>query len=166
MFQNISNEEEINDIEDVELEKRDRRIQRLKELFSIQNIVLYAIACMASMVSFNGSLAPFGLAIFAAVCGNRIAAGVVYVVCLIGVLIGFGGAGFLTYLLTTLIFIVMILVVKPRYQEEGRNEKQKLGVHIFAATLLVRTSFYVFRWGFMERSSYNIYACYNDIHFL
>jgi len=51
-----------------------RSYAKLKELFSIQHIILYAISCMASMVSFNGSLAPFGLAIFAAVCGNRTAA--------------------------------------------------------------------------------------------
>ena len=75
MFQNISNENIIEDNVGGHDSVAPIRTQaRIKELFSIQHIVLYTMACMASMVSFNGNLAPFGLAIFAAVCGNKIAA--------------------------------------------------------------------------------------------
>ena len=75
MFQNISNENIIeNTIEENESSSSIRAKDRVKELFSVQYIVLYSIACMASMVSFNANLAPFGLAIFAAVCGNKAAA--------------------------------------------------------------------------------------------
>ena len=41
---------------------------------------------MISMVSFNGEFAPFGLAIFAAVCSNRIPLGIVYIATALGVL--------------------------------------------------------------------------------
>ena len=75
MFQNINNSEEENNY-DVD---NTRRID-FKNLFSINDIVLYAIAFMVSMVSFNGEFAPFGLAIFAAACSNRIPVGVVYIV--------------------------------------------------------------------------------------
>ncbi|MCL2354668.1 MAG: hypothetical protein FWC68_02065 [Oscillospiraceae bacterium] len=112
--------------------------EKVKDLFSVQQIILYSIACMASMVSFNGNIAPFGLAIFAAVCGSKMAAGVVYVACLVGTLIGFGNTEFLNYLLTTLIFIVAILTIRPRYQNENRNEKQKVGVYIFVSTFVVQ----------------------------
>ena len=61
---------------------------------------------MASIVSFGGEFAPFGLAIFAAVCSNEIPAGLVYIFAGIGTLIGFGPKGFLSYLLSSLIFII------------------------------------------------------------
>lgn len=75
MFQNIENNKVQEDTdEDGQYNKKKDRNEKLKTLFSVQNIVLYAIVCMVSMVSFNGELAPFGLAIFAAVCSNKIPA--------------------------------------------------------------------------------------------
>jgi len=82
MFQNVTDEIGQDDIEDIEVNSSNKKGIKIKELFSIQNIILYAISFMASMVSFNGDFAPFGLAIFAAVCSNRIAAGIVYIACL------------------------------------------------------------------------------------
>jgi len=74
VFQNITDEAEQDDFEDVEFNKTQKKSLKIKELFSVQNIILYAISFMVSMVSFNGNFAPFGLAIFAAVCSNKIAA--------------------------------------------------------------------------------------------
>ena len=74
MFQNVTDEAIQEDFEDVEPNQTQKKSSKIKELFSIQNIILYAISFMVSMVSFNGNFAPFGLAIFAAVCSNRIAA--------------------------------------------------------------------------------------------
>ena len=74
MFQNVTDEIEQDEVEDVKFNNNSKKSLRIKELFSVQNIILYAISFMASMVSFNGNFAPFGLAIFAAVCSNKIAA--------------------------------------------------------------------------------------------
>ena len=74
MFQNINNSEEDN-----EFDVNKRRID-FKSLFTVNDIVLYAVAFMMSMVSFNGEFAPFGLAILAATCSSRIPAGIVYIV--------------------------------------------------------------------------------------
>ena len=75
MFQNVTDEEVQDDFEDVEVNNNtNKKLLKIKELFSVQNIILYAVSFMVSMVSFNGNFAPFGLAIFAAVCSNRIAA--------------------------------------------------------------------------------------------
>ena len=90
------------------------------------------------MVSFGGEFAPFGLAMFAAVCSNRIPVGIVYVATCLGTLIGFGGSSLLSYVLTTLLFIVMMLLFRPKYQEEGRNEKQKLGVYVLISSFVVQ----------------------------
>ena len=74
MFQNINNSEEDN-----EFDVNKRRID-FKSLFTVNDIVLYAVAFMMSMISFNGEFAPFGLAILAAAFSNRIPAGIVYIV--------------------------------------------------------------------------------------
>ncbi len=60
MFQNV-----INQNQDEQEEIKPRKIN-FKKLFKINDIVLYAIAFLVSMVSFN-DISPFGLAIFAAV---------------------------------------------------------------------------------------------------
>lgn len=139
MFQNIIDEDikEENDSLDTENNSRKKWIN-LKGLFSVSDFVLYAISFMISMVSFGGEFAPFGLAIFAAVCSNRIPAGIVYIATCLGTLIGFGGSGLLTYLLSTLLFVVITLIFRPKYQEEGRNEKQKLGVYVLASSFIVQ----------------------------
>ena len=73
MFQNITDENGQEYQDTLNNNKNTNRII-LKKLFSIQDIVLYGIAFMTSMVSFNGSFSPFGLAIFAASCSNKIPA--------------------------------------------------------------------------------------------
>ncbi|MBQ2916943.1 MAG: hypothetical protein IJE59_02030 [Clostridia bacterium] len=135
MFQNII-DEEIKEDRSYDTENK-KRVVNLKNLFSVSDFVLYAISFMVSMVSFNGEFAPFGLAIFAAVCSNRIPLGFVYIATCIGTLIGFGVNGFLSYLLTTLIFIAITLIFRPRC-EEDRNEKQKLGLYIFLSSFIVQ----------------------------
>lgn len=137
MFQNIIDE----DIEEEDIKtntEKSKKSINLKNLFSVSNFVLYAVSFMASMVGFGGEFAPFGLAMFAAVCSNRIPAGIVYLATCIGTLIGFGVNGFLSYLLTTLLFIVATLIFRPRFQGEDRNEKQKLGLYISICAFVVQ----------------------------
>lgn len=136
MFQNII-DEDIKEEQNFDTENKKRKIINFKNLFSVSDFVLYAISFMVSMVSFNGEFGPFGLAIFASVCSNRIPAGIVYIATCIGTLIGFGINGFLSYLLTTLLFIVMTLVFRPRLQED-RNEKQKLGIYVIVSSFVVQ----------------------------
>ncbi len=136
MFQNI-NDEEIKEDKSYDTGKNKRKAINFKNIFSVSDFVLCAISFMVSMVSFHGEFAPFGLAIFAAVCSNRIAAGLVFIATCIGTLIGFGGSGFLSYLLTALLFIVMTLIFRPRFQED-RNEKQKLGIYVMASSFIVQ----------------------------
>ena len=136
MFQNITSDD-IKENESQDIENNSKMKMNFKELFSISDFILYAISFMVSMVSFNGEFAPFGLAIFAAVCSNKIPALIVYIAVAIGTLIGFGGSGLLSYLITTLLFIVITLLFKPKNQED-RNEKQKLGKYIFISSFVVQ----------------------------
>ena len=106
----------------------------------INDIVLYCVAFLVSMVGFNKEIAPFGLAIFAAACSNKIPVGILGVAVLIGTAIGFGISGVLTFLLSSLLFIVMILIFRPKIQEPDKNEKQKLGIYVAISAFAVQAS--------------------------
>ncbi len=104
-----------------------------------QNLFLYLISFMMSMVSCGDGIAPFGMAIFAATCSNSIPVIFIYIVTMIGTALKFGSAGVLNYLLISLLFVAMILIFKPWYQEEYKNERRKLGRYVFLATLIIQT---------------------------
>ena len=93
-------------------------------------------------------MAPFGLAIFAAALANAVPAGVIYILTFIGTCIGFGMQGALTYILTSLVFVAMVLIFKPWYEEEYKSERRKLGKYVVASTVLVQIIQMLFR-GFL-----------------
>lgn len=133
MFQNVINQ---NQVEQEEI--KPRKIN-FKELFKINDIVLYAIAFLVSMVNFN-DISPFGLAIFAAACSNKIPVGILYVAVALGSLIGGGINGILTFLVTSLLFVALILIFRPRLQNIDKNEKQKLGIFVAVSAFVVQAS--------------------------
>lgn len=104
-----------------------------------QNLLLYLISFMMSMVSCGDGIAPFGMAIFAAGCSNSIPVIFIYIVTMLGTALRFGAAGVLNYLLISLLFIAMILIFKPWYQEDYKNERRKLGKYVFLATIIIQT---------------------------
>lgn len=133
MFQNVINQ---NQVEQEEI--KPRKIN-FKELFKINDIVLYAIAFLVSMVNFN-DISPFGLAIFAAACSNKIPVGILYVAVALGSLIGGGINGILTFLVTSLLFVALILIFRPRLKNIDKNEKQKLGIFVAVSAFAVQAS--------------------------
>lgn len=87
MFQNIDIEERVSIEEEKEQNanqdvKRDKK-EILKRIFTVQNILVYIVSFMLSMVSTVNGLAPFAIAIFAAVLSNGLPAGVVFLVTLV-----------------------------------------------------------------------------------
>ena len=137
MFQNIEDEEIIKENQSFDAEEKKKRLIDLKNLFSVSDFVLYVISFMVSMVSFGGEFAPFGFAMFASSCSTGVPAGIIFVVSAIGTLIGFGPKGLLSYILTSLVFILMALVFRTKYQED-RNEKRKLGTFVLISSLIVQ----------------------------
>lgn len=133
MFQNVINQNQIEQ-EDVKTRKID-----FKKLLKINDIVLYAIAFLVSMVNFN-DISPFGLAIFAAACSNKIPVGILYIAVAIGSFIGGGVNGILTFLVTSLLFVALILIFRPKLQNIDKNEKQKLGVFVAVSAFVVQAS--------------------------
>lgn len=147
MFQNISAEDRPEENKDVEFHKESKMKMIVKEIFTKQNILLYIISFMLSIVNCGIGVSPFGFAIFAAACSNGIPAGIIYVITLVGAFISFGTSGLLTYVLASLLLIAMVLVFRPTYQEEV-NEKRKLGGYVFLATTIVQACQMFFQ-GFM-----------------
>ena len=154
MFQNISRDfsEELN--EDVKPNKKQNVKEIIKRLFAKQNIVLYIISFMVSMVGLSSnnlifSIVPFGLALLAAAFSNGQAIGIMYVLSLIGTFIKFGTNSLVTYIVTSLVFFILVLIIRPRLQNDT-NEMRRVGGQLFFAVVIVQIvplffrTFYVF----------------------
>lgn len=134
MFQNLGEQT----IEDFGREEKGKKINVLSNIFAKQYLCIYIISFMTSMVGISGVVSPFSISMIAACFSNSIPLlGVVIVSC-IGNAIRFGIEGALTYLLTVLVMVATLFIIKPKYNEEERNEKIKVGKNIFVATLIVQ----------------------------
>ena len=71
----------------------------------------------------------------------------IYIATLIGTFIGFGQDGTLLYILNSLVFLGIMLIIKPKLEIEDRNEKKKLGTHVMSAVFLVQ-AFQIFSLSF------------------
>ena len=154
MFQNIAKDSNSSSNEYIDENKKVDTKNVLKNLLAKQNILLYIITFLVSMVGLSESsllisFTPFGLAIIAAALSNYRPIGVMYVLSLIATYIKFGFTNLLIYFITSLVFFVLILIIRPRLQH-GVNEKRRIGGQLFFAVLIVQVipmffrSFYVF----------------------
>lgn len=155
MFQNIAQDAETQEVnENIENNKKNKSKNILKNIFDKQKIALYVVALLISTVQCSNDIYPFGLAIFAAACANLVPIGMVYIITIIGSFIGGGVEAGLNYLLTSLVFIVMILIFKPWYQEKYKSERKKLGLYVFLSSFLVQAFGMVFN-GFLIYSLFS-----------
>lgn len=138
MFQNISGNTGM--YEDTEYIENGKINTILKQIFTKQKIIIYIATFMLSTIECTTGVAPFAIAIFAACCSNKIPTLIVYILSLLGTFIGLGSGQALTYLLTSIVFIVMTLILKPKEQDEYENEKLKLGKYVFLSSFLVQAS--------------------------
>lgn len=132
MFQNIQEENQNNTKEET---TKKRNI--LTNAISKKYIVLYIITLMVSTIGLGQALSPASLAMVVAVGANEIPIVVVLVLGLIGNIIGCGWSSILPYIITILVFFFSFFIREPKYNEESRNEKIKLGKRIFIASLIV-----------------------------
>lgn len=142
MFQNLEGQaQDENNYEDVEYSKQSKLNTFISNNFTKQKILIYIISFMLSTIQANSMIAPFAIAIFSACCSNKIPLLIVYLCTILGTSIGLGGQEALTYLLTSLLFIVMIMLVKPKQQkEEYENEKIRLGKYVFLSVFILQVS--------------------------
>ena len=88
MFQNISKESEQEFNEEIKVNKKEEVKEIFKKLFTKQNIILYIITFMVSMVNISSdnvmfSITPFGIAIIAAALSSNMPVGIMYAISLI-----------------------------------------------------------------------------------
>ena len=132
MFQNIQEEKQ-----DITKEETTKKRNILTNAISKKYILLYITTLMVSTISLGQTLSPASLAMVVAVGANEIPIIIVLLLGLIGNIIGCGWSSILSYIITVLIFFASFFIREPKYNEESRNEKIKLGKRIFIASLIV-----------------------------
>lgn len=134
MFQNIADMDNYSE----EFEKDSSNVMyRLKEIFKYQNIIIYILTFLMSTLSVKGEFAPFGLAMMAACVGEAVPIVGVFVVALVGTFCGNGLAALGNFIVTSIIYFVLVLLFKAKIAVEERNELIKTGGKLFAASLIV-----------------------------
>ena len=136
MFQNI-NEDTIN-INNENTRDNKQGVNIFANVFAKNNIVLYVVSFMLSMVGLTGEFSIFSVSMLGACFVSSVPALGIVLVSLIGNLIKYGVGGALGYFLTALIMVVTLFLIKPVYNEQERNEKIKIGKNVFISTLLLQ----------------------------
>lgn len=135
MFQNINEDTiEINN----KAEKAKKNVNIFSNVLTKENLAIYVVAFMMSLVGIGGDFSIFSISVLGACFASSVPALGVVAVSLLGNFIKFGVGGGLGYFLTTLVLIITLFIFKPRYNEEERNEKIKIGKNVFIATLLIQ----------------------------
>lgn len=136
MFQNI-NESTVDNIYSSP-KKEKRKLDIFTDVLAIRNISLYIISLMISMVGVSGSFSPFSIALLGACMSNSVPVLGIVVFGIIGNAIKYGINGTLQYLLTTLVLIITMFLIRPRANEEDKNEKLRLAKNIFISTIIIQ----------------------------
>ncbi len=125
MFQNV-------------IEKENNKINIFSNVLAIKNLVIYVISFMLSMLGLGGEFSVFSISMLGACFASSVPALGIIVASLVGNLIKYGVGGALGYFLTALVLVVTLFLVKPIYNEKERNEKIKIGKHIFISILIIQ----------------------------
>lgn len=132
MFQNIT--------ENVE-EQNNTNISKVnlifRELLKVQNVVICILTLLMSTLSIEEEIVPFGLAMVAATLSSGVPIFGVLIAGGIGTLIGNGVGAFLNFVLSSIIYFALVLIVRPKIAVEERNELLKTGKRVFVACFLV-----------------------------
>lgn len=113
----------------------------IAKIFTVQNICVYILTFMISMVGFGANegweIAPFGLAMVAACISAGLPMVMVYIAGMLGTAIKFGGQATLIYICTSIVLLMMVLIKKP-VKNEDEAEKTHLGAYLFLSTFAVQ----------------------------
>lgn len=133
MFQKILEEKNFKTKEETNVKKN-----ILTNVISKKYILLYIIAFMVSTIRMGQTVSPLSLAIVVASIANEIPIIALLIITLIGNIIGCGPSSILIYIITLLIFFASFFIISPKYNDESRNEKIKLGARILVSSLIVQ----------------------------
>ncbi len=137
MYQNENINQNTFNIKEI-LENKLGKLKFLTNIYEKKNLAIYIIALMLSLVSGDGQYSIFSISILGACFSTGVPAIGIIVISLIGNLIRYGTMGALGYFLSVLTLVVSMLIFKPKYNENGRNEKIKIGKNIILSMMLVQ----------------------------
>lgn len=139
MFQNI-NESMMGRREYRENKNERKKVDLFTNVLSAKNIPIYVIAFMISMVGITGEVSPFSISILGACISNSIPLLGVVIASIFGSGIKFGINGLLGYILSALLLIITMFLIKPRCNDDEKNEKVRLAKNIFISTIVIQLS--------------------------
>ena len=137
MFQNIDgNAIDLNE----EKKEKTNKVNIFSNIFNIKNIAIYIVSFLISLVSLGGNYSIFSISILGACVASSLPVPIlgIIILSLIGNGIKFGVGGALEYFLTALVSVITLFIFKPRYNQNERNEKIKIGKNIFISTIIIQ----------------------------
>ena len=145
MLQNISKELDYNNAEEVK--NKNDFAEIAKKIFTKQNIAIYLITFLISMVGLgeDNLIAPFGIAFTAACISNGMPLAIVFISSIIGTTMKFGFNGLLMYVVAALIVLLFSIIAKPKRIYDDANEKIRLGARLTISVFLVQFIYILFR---------------------
>ncbi len=142
MFQNIAEETMQNERENININARWAKL--LKELFKVQNIVIYILTLLISMITVKDTYIPLGIAMVAACLGSTVPIVLVYICSLIGTAISVGSSEFANVFWLSIVYFLLLSMFRAKICVEERNEIYKTGSRLFWAYVICS----IFRnWG-------------------
>lgn len=145
MLQNISKELGYEESSE-KIRSKGNADEVLKKIFTKQNIAVYLLTFLISMVSLGDDslIAPFGIALTAASISTGMPMVMVYVSSIIGTTIKFGFNGLLIYVVASLIVLLLSVVAKPKRTYDDANEKIRLGGRLAFSVFAVQFIYILF----------------------
>ncbi len=149
MLQNISKELDYNNAEEVR--NKNDLAEIAKKIFTKQNIAIYLITFLISMVGLgeDNLIAPFGIAFTAACISNGMPLAIVFISSIIGTTMKFGFNGLLMYVVAALIVLLFSVIAKPKRIYDDANEKIRLGARLTISVFLVQFIYILFTGFYM-----------------
>lgn len=134
MFQNVADIGK--DAESVNQSSNDI-LYRLKMIFKYQNVIIYVLTFLMSTLSIKGEIVPFGLAMMAACVGESVPIVGVFIAAILGTCVGNGIASLGNFIMVSIVYFALVLLIKAKVAVEERNEIVKTGGKLFAACFIV-----------------------------
>ena len=142
MFQNIAEETMQNERENMKIDSK--WVKVFKELFKVQNIIIYILTLLISMITVKDTYIPLGIAMVAACLGSTVPIFLVYICSLVGTFVAAGGAEFTSVFWLSIVYFGLLAMFRAKICVEERNEIYKTGSRLFWAYLICNT---IRNWG-------------------
>ena len=128
--------------DEVEETGSNRALYRFADSLKYQNIIIYLITLIISTISFRNGFFVFGLAMVAACVGEEIPVFCAYLCALMGTFIGGGIAEVQTFFVVSILYFILVFMLRKKEAIEERNEQLKTGGKLFAAGVIYSMALY------------------------